>query len=233
MAMTLKGVTSRLSKQLTPYLSELGYTETIPRRFTKEPFSSYISFNILPQMNRFGILASAGRSYRTIEDFWEPYQHMLQGLQQPYPLTVGFFKDTIDYDFTKGYPPRYSPERDIIKEEMDISLYAESFKMDFEELFIPYLKQTEDIRWLDKGLNKNPLAFENQPKVFPMIGNMFRKIIVARLAGNPSYEEICTLIRGFILQYDDDYMKNSLIVFDKVYERLKTVEALSNPFLER
>ena len=70
MAMTLKGVTSRLSKQLTPYLSELGYVEQIPRRFTKESFSSYVSFNILPEMNRFGLLVSAGRSYRTIEGYW-------------------------------------------------------------------------------------------------------------------------------------------------------------------
>lgn len=184
-------------------------------------------------MNRFGIQVLAGRSYRTIEDYWESYHHMLQGLQQPYPLTVGFLKSTIDYDFTKVYPPRYNPERYVIKEEMEISRYVESFKRDFEELFIPYLKQTEDIRWLDKGMNTNPLEFKNQPKVFPMIGNMFRKIIVARLAGNPSYEEICRLIRGFILQYDDDYMKNSLIVFDKVYERLKTVEALPSPFLDR
>ena len=233
MAMILKGVTSRLSKEVTPYLKELGYVETIPMGFTKEPFNSDVSFNILPEMSRFGILVSAGRSYRTIEDFWEPYQHMLQGMKQPYPLTVGFVKGTIDYDFTKVYPPRYSPERYVIKEDTDINLYVESFRKDFEELFIPYLKQTEDIRWLDKGLNTNPLEFKNLPKVFPAIGNMFRKIIVARLAGNPSYEEICTLIRGFILQYDDDYMKNSLIVFDKVYERLKTVEALSNPFLER
>jgi hypothetical protein len=233
MAMTLKGITSRLSKQLMPFLGELGYVEKPAKRFTKEPFSSYVSFNILPEMNRFGILASAGRSYRTIEDYWEPYQHMLQGMQQPYPLTVGFFKSTIDYDFTGVYPPRYTPERYVIKEEMEISLYVESFKKDFEELFIPYLKQTEDIRWLDKGLNTNPLEFKNLPKVFPTIGNMFRKIIVARLAGNPSYEEICTLIRGFILQYDDDYMKNSLNVFDKVYEHLKPVEALTSPFLDR
>jgi hypothetical protein len=118
MAMTLKGITSRLSNQLTSYLGEWGYTETIQRRFTKEPFGSYVSFNILSEMNRFGILVSAGRSYRTIEDYWERYQHMLQGMQQPYPLTVGFFKITIDYDFTWVYPSRYTPDRYVIKEEM-------------------------------------------------------------------------------------------------------------------
>ena len=46
MAMTLKGVESRLEKKLIPYMEQQGFKEMFSIEFQKKPFETTVSFNV-------------------------------------------------------------------------------------------------------------------------------------------------------------------------------------------
>jgi hypothetical protein len=54
-----------------------------------------------------------------------------------------------------------------------------------------------------------------------------------RLAGNPDYDEICRVVRNYILTEfpGEEYMKKVFVVFEKVYEDLKQTKPLNDPLL--
>ena len=234
MVMTLKGVESRLEKKLIPYMEQQGFKEVYSIEFQKEPFETTVSFNVKKNFFDFNVQSIVGRLYRTIDDIWVKYRYILGKENHPYPPTIGFVRTAIDPALERNpHLLGLGEGREEIKTEEDIDKYVELFETEYETLYCPFLKETEDVRWLDKRLNGDPHIFGKSSPGISRMGVEFRKIIIARLAGNPDYEVICQVVRNYILTEfpGEEYMKKVFVVFEKVYEDLKQVEPLKDTLL--
>ncbi len=63
---------------------------------------------------------------------------------------------------------------------------------------------------------------------------LFRRVIIAKLVGNPLFEEICDKEKSFFTDYIElskekgyEHYKNIPIVFEKVYDRLTTITQIA------
>jgi len=77
MAMTLKGVKSRLEKKLALYMEQQGFKKVYPIAFQKEPFETMVSFNVKKAFLDFNVQSIISRSYRTVDDIWVKYRDLL------------------------------------------------------------------------------------------------------------------------------------------------------------
>jgi len=154
-------------------------------------------------------------------------------------ITFGMHAMYIDKKYDKH------PDDAILKEGFEmireghetkgLHAFFEDFKWQYENLLMPVLEKSRDVRWLDKKINSEPLKFIDFGEIGPIGYSIeFHKLIIAKLAGNPNYEEIYQLIRGTLVEWanEEEEGKNMLSAFDKVYEDLKEVKPLENPILE-
>jgi len=233
--MTVQGVKTRLKKKVDPYIKSLGFEERYPSGYKREPFNSVISFTVKTWGSDFTVQSILARSYRTIEDKWVKYRHLWGEDHQPYPPTIGFTRVDIDPALEINPHLKYLGEGlEEIKSEEDIARYAELFRTEYETLYLPFLKQTENIHWLDEELNKDPYVFSTaRRRGISRNGAAFRNIIVARLAGNADYEVICQAARVFLREWaeKEEEGKKRAEAFELVYEELKLVEPLPSPLL--
>jgi hypothetical protein len=101
---------------------------------------------------------------------------------------------------------------------------------------IPTFDKYNNIQLLDAFINERPDYFFEVMHLFPDRGFNYKKMIIAKLAGNKDYELVCDAVRQYIITTEyaqgDLPMEKYYSVYEKIYERLKTVEPLANPVLD-
>ncbi|MEA5457620.1 hypothetical protein VB796_01140 [Arcicella sp. LKC2W] len=116
-----------------------------------------------------------------------------------------------------------------------------TFKLFYHEKFIPKLKETLDLKFLDSTINSKVeyLGGNASDYFLNIVAILLRRMVLAKLTNNPLYEEICEFNRGIVMKLNsmplenrNNYQKNFPEVFEKVYNRLKTVKPLENYVLE-
>jgi hypothetical protein len=116
-----------------------------------------------------------------------------------------------------------------------------TFRLFYYEKFIPKLKETLDLKFLDSTINSKVeyLGGNSSDYFLNIVAILLRRMVLAKLTNNPLYEEICEFNRGIVkklnnipLENRNNYQKNFPEVFEKVYNRLKTVKPLENYVLE-
>ena len=131
--------------------------------------------------------------------------------------------------FRSGIPKSHTanvldPNTDIVAGIVD------RIKSDYYQYVLPRLDEYSNINKLDAIANADDKAFS--------LGNEFhfRKLVIAKLAGNKMYEEIyaelCKMYEQLILsEPHDDYYRTALSVIQKIHDRMKNVQSLVNPKL--
>ena len=95
---------------------------------------------------------------------------------------------------------------------------------------IPAFDKYDNIKALDSFVNEKPEYYLEVMHLLPGKGLEYRKMIIAKLAGNPQYELVCEAMKQRILTFE--YGKgiapkeNYLSIYEKIYERLKNVQQL-------
>ncbi|AYQ32164.1 hypothetical protein [Runella sp. SP2] len=236
---TLKQIEFEVDKLVHSYLSKQGfilqkpciYIRTQSFGFDELDFSSLIQNGV----NTVGITYFCLRRYDLIEQILDNTQSYIKRRNNPTFATHGMCFDK-KYD---KYPNDAIMQGgfELIREGYetnDIHTFFEDFKWQYENLLEPVLEKSRDVRWLDQKINLEPLKFKDFGEIM-LIGNSieFHKLIIAKLAGNPNYEQIYQLIRGTLVEWanEEEEGKRMLHVFDKVYEDLKEVKPLENPIL--
>ena len=240
--MKIEELEKRVILKANNYLFPQGFTSEKPCLYIKKLSFGFdeISFSLTPKGMDKGIHYLILRGYKAIEKYWEKYFTELRG----YPLeghlmTIGTHAMCIDKKYNK-YPDDaiLGNGGELLRMEYsieDLKRFFEDFQWHYENLLQPVLIKSQDIRWLDKKLNTDPLKFNGFTEIMAMgFSTEFHKLIIARLAGNPNYEQIYQLIRGTLVEWatEEEDGKRMLRVFDKVYEDLKEVKPLENPILE-
>ncbi|MDR1200030.1 MAG: hypothetical protein LBL58_00165 [Tannerellaceae bacterium] len=218
----------KIRKVFKTYFENLGFSnrDNIEFIFKNDVIKENITFNVSNKLSGFNISYCISKRYEKIENVW-------QDLIIKFDLNLGDNMTIFINNLSLGLFDNILINRNSI--DSDLLNFRNQFIIVYENDILPILKQTEDIRWMDKILNSDLLDFDNPCKYFPYRGLFFKKIIVARLANNPMFEEIYMTIKKMY----EDYLKNNvnekysneLNVLNVLFERLKTIEPLKNPNL--
>jgi len=110
---------------------------------------------------------------------------------------------------------------------------------DLEDYIFPTFEKLYNVHTLNKAIN-DPIDFHVKQNIQSfMCGNHhYDKMIVARLAGDPNFEEICQFIFSFFenninstSESNRNSAKKALTVAYDIYDQLKSVEPLKDPNL--
>lgn len=121
--------------------------------------------------------------------------------------------------------------------EYSFSKIEEKYKWIYHDLFLPRLKETLDINFLDSTINDKVEMIDGTDSDFflNVHGLIFRRIILAKLSGNSLYKDICDYHRSKmpnIVKMADTYhmphLKKFPLVLETVIERLKDVKPLND-----
>ena len=150
-----------------------------------------------------------------IEQVWQDLAPLInihyQDAQAPLTFHVG--GDSLQFPYTED---ALNDMQDILTDLLTSHL-------------LPDLATFSDIKKLDAFVNT---SFPYDEKVHAILGNeglIFKRIAIARFAGNPNFEDLCDFIRSSFDWYREyakndglEYFANYPVVFEKVYERLKS-----------
>jgi hypothetical protein len=221
-------------------------------------YYGYINFSlnrayVLNESNQVSIGLNATVRITLIENYWDDFA-----------VELGIFQPTLEHIFiTENLRKLEGPEtfifgsphylkegvhyKNIEERKNKFSYFTlstegfrqieEKYRWIYHDLFLPKLKETLDIKFLDSTINdKVKYLGGSSDDYFLALGGMqFRRMALAKLSGNPLYEdicdwnrEVCKKIEAIPYENQNAFQKNFKKVFETVYERLKSVEPLKN-----
>lgn len=173
-------------------------------------------------------------NYNT-DDFY--YSEINKKLDGPLTYIFGtphFLIKGIDYE---SFDDRKKKFHLFSYDDEGFKLLKEKYTWIYHDLFLPKLKETLDIKFLDSTINDKIeyLGGSSDDYFLALHGLLFRRMILAKLSGNPLYEDICEWNRGICAKLDlipeenrNAFQKNFRKVFEIVYERLKNVKPMED-----
>jgi hypothetical protein len=228
---------NQIKTNLHNWFYSIGYNKVSSEfiGFDRETEKYYEKISVSVEINNdmlLGAIPSFSRKIKLINNFWEEYK--------AYPLkTSGGIPYTFSGDLIanflfdeKNRPKPIANWANWREAEPNmIEKICEKVKEDYYGLILPKLDEYSNIYKLDVIANGEDRTFSNTNTE-----QYFIKLVVAKLAGNPKYEEIYQemndMYKKIILdEPTDDYYKNNLWVIKKIYEKLKDVQPLENPIL--
>lgn len=232
-------IEKKIFKTFNKYLAEKGYSSKNNTQFYKESdkVMDKISFRVVSIYNDFGVICYFIRSYNAIEVDLNKLVKMFNLREMDYTIWITRTSLNPSLEDTKGHSILkgggiYLKTSDI---DNEIEKFKNTFIYEYENIICPFLKQTENIHWMDEVLNADPMDFDEPCKYFPDTGLIFKKLIVAKLANNSKYEDMyktySNLYENFLKENNDEESKNQYQVLQIVYDRLKDVKPLDNPIL--
>lgn len=186
--------------------------------------------------NQFEVTLSGNCTILEIENIWKDLYYLTKGESEftewnkkytPPTYSVYFDKKQIQEKF-----PQNVKETGWLTFEISdngIEEFKEVIKYIIEQDLIPKLENVRSLQILDNQLNSSIELDNFEQYNINDNGVLLRRIIIARLTNNPLYEEICKHERSFFPDYIEaskeigyEYFKNIPIVFEEVYNRLKS-----------
>lgn len=239
--MTIEELEAEAHNMAISYVSPYGFTMEESCTFVKKHSFGFdrLTFTLTTyRSDAFGIRYLQVRRYNQIESLLEKYANVYRLFNSTNSMTFGIHAMHIDKKYDK-YPNDAILKEgfEMIREGYEVEnlrAFFEDFKWQYENLLMPILEKSRDVRWLDEKINSEPIKFKDFGEIIPIAySTEFHKLIIAKLAGNPNYDQIYQLIRCTLIEWaaEEEYGKRMLSAFDKVYEDLKEVKPLENPIL--
>jgi hypothetical protein len=242
----IHNIENKLHKELKTFMNENGFVEDTLNRYIKQTslVTDTVGFRIVKIGFDFGVIYNFSRKYQIIESILENlnenpnYQiHTFWGAV--YNSTIFIYRTYLDetLENTMGYSLLQGGGIYLKSNEIDTEIlkFKNIFTSEYENLILPFLKQTENIHWLDKHINPIPYDIEEVNKYFSHQLIDVKRIIIAKLVNNPNferyYQESVKSCEVFIQQSNDEATKKELEILNIVYERLKDIQPLENPIL--
>jgi len=149
-------------------------------------------------------------------------------LFSPYDYNSSF--DGIDMEFTLN-------EYEVTKSRKSMRELFNKFEKEFHNVILPGIERLSNVHFLDKMINSK-IDFSREDGIMKLVGKLHMdRMIVAKYANNPNYEEICKYVFRYLDQRlidfprrEDDIIRTKKI-YSFIYDRLKPVEPLKDPNL--
>ncbi len=176
------------------------------------------------------------KRFDVVEDIWEDLQPSMEIHQLKN-------RGTIRLSMERCYPevrfePNYDKNRRGIGSEATlkgVKQYMEVVRVIIHDKMLPVLDKYSDLREIDKVVNFSLEFTQENSGFLGGDGSAFRRLIIAKLVGNPLYEDIYLYHKNLTENYIkslqgelDDFNKSRIGALHTVYERLKDVKPLEN-----
>lgn len=226
MKTTKKAVVNEIQSNIKDWLGSIRYEKFDPAlEFylkKEEKYEELLTFSFENTPKKLWVsIQLFTRKFNIIENYWKEYMNNPIQLSSSRVKTIaGSHPNTINnIDWAGG------------AEQGMVERICEKVKTDYYTLVLPKLDEYSNIHKLDAIANGEDRTFS--------LGNSeryFRKLIIARLSGNPNYESIYEEMTGMYKKIildepTDGYYQNQLWVIEQLYEKLKNVQPLENPIL--
>lgn len=176
-----------------------------------------------------------------IEEIWQEWSNLLNvNIEDPNDITTLYvteknaYPEIVNEQYYDGYGS-------FIFEISDKGLKIIETVIDnvFNQKIISKLIELRDLKSIDKLINSDLDSPQSVNEIINVDGGfMFRRMVIAKIAGNNIYDKICELYKNRFSKIVEiaktpgkEYFLNYPIVFEKVYERLKNVEPFKNTIL--
>lgn len=226
-----------LEKEVTPFLVAKGYKERAPLYYEADLFPEVhaaISIGIRKREGVYNFQIIYTITYNQIEKYWVNYKADLNEPDQPRQPTLAFVISEIDPQLETGYDSMYGGSWYKVPTDKDVQEFATIFKNQYTNVIEPFIKQAADVRWMNNKINYNPIDLK-QVSPFHKQNLIFKKLIIAKLAGDTKYEDIYMQLREFLnrilVATNNELTQKGLMVLNKIHEDLKNIEPLQNPVL--
>lgn len=240
--MTFRDYQKEVIQKLKPILYKLGFqkSEKTLTSFHKES-STNIDFLVLGNYGKtlgnldyYKFFIVGGRKLKLVEDYWEDFR--INPLAKDNPINwkniqqSTFWISPIDKWGECATIIEFSPETES---NALIEKTCSHILNQYLKVIAPRLTKYSDINLLDNIENNNGVKDElHTPMISQGNGYWFRKLIIARLAGNENYFEIYETIRKKFEKSMKKELsksnKNQLWVLNKLNERLQNIKPLEN-----
>jgi hypothetical protein len=190
--------------------------------------------NVRFQPERMTFTLTVHRRINLIERVWQEWSNLLNvNIENPEDITTLYVTEKNAYPaiVKEKYFDGYGS---LIFEISDDGLSQIPGVIDFilNKKIFKKLAELDDIKSIDRLLNSDLDPPSNINEIFNVDGGfMFKRMAVAKYAGNPIYEQISNLYKERFSRIKDiakepgkEYFLNYPEVFAKVYDRLKEVE---------
>lgn len=193
----------------------------------------------LPEHINFSL--TVHRRINAIEEFWQEWSSLLNvGIDNPNEITTLYITEKNAYPeiVNEKYHDGYGAFSFEISEE-GLDKIESVIDFCFNQKIMAKLADLRNFKNIDRLINSDLDPPQNIGEIFNVDGGfMFRRMAVAKLTSNGIYEKICDLYKNRFSKITEiamvpgkEYFLNYPIVFEKVYERLKRIEPLSNTIL--
>ena len=109
-----------------------------------------------------------------------------------------------------------------------IKNFTEKFSADLTSIIFPNLRKYESIHELDLLANNPPETFQEVKYIFRPYHLLFKKLIIAKLAGSSNFEKVDAFVKEYIANIPTD--RKEVLIYTKVYteltEDLKSVDPI-------
>lgn len=178
-----------------------------------------------------------------LAQYYEKYysfQHAGFGYSQKPRATFRLAHYPRNFVFFEGMDRNFKAYKFEFKDNIsDIKNLISLLKEDLEDYIFPTFEKMYNVHTLNKAIN-DPIDFHVKQNIQSfMCGNHhYDKTIVARLAGDPNFEEICQFIFSYFENIiagpsqirSKECLKYLTVAYD-IYDQLKSVEPLKDPNL--
>ncbi len=224
--MTKKELENRLEDNLNRKLigEEFENKGELNFRFQNSDLTAEISFNV----KGYSEDDLSGQSIYaiklpSIDNLWINHRNQLNSSHQPVPSFMTFTDSYFNSKMDTGLHSALGSSRVSLKNEIEVENFEKQIIYNVKNLFLPFIEKAKDLSWLDAQLNTDPLNFKLSPPFQPE-GLLYKKLIVAKLAENPKFEEIYQQFRAVLTNHiestNDQNSKNQLEVLTKVHQEL-------------
>lgn len=188
----------------------------------------------------FYTMPSVSRYIKTVEDFWIDLANKINIQVNPYFQTLNFSPLIIKPEIIKeeDYDRVYYGYKAIANEE-GVDNFMELAIDLMDNYLFPATQKYLDLREIDKFVNAEIKYGEYVQGFLGTTGTEFKRLIIAKLVGNPIYNNLVDFFRSSYDWHNEkgkekgsEYLGNYPEVFETLFERLKNVKPLANPILD-
>lgn len=195
--------------------------------------------------DKFWFSSQVSKCIDPIDEFWMefiPEMQMARGITSPpgvkFPTMIFNSKLIRDYTFDplkKGAWIRINDYYECPPTKEGVHKMVGTFAHNIKSFVIPLFDAYNDIELLDACINETTEHFFEIIHLFSGVGLFYKKIIIAKLAGNKDYELLCDAYRKKMLEHSDIHERVLNIeysIFERIYKKLESISPLKDTILD-
>lgn len=194
------------------------------RRYVNENTERIGSIHLNLFNNEIHGILSFSKRFERLEEIWSNYYCQINPVGKSFdPQSLVTLATNVkalkEYKFDPKNKGSWYRLKQRFKEEASetgIIKMADLFVTNIRESIIPFFSKYNSYKTLDSLINSTPETYWECIHIFQAKGLYFKKMIIARLSGNPQYDNICEFCFSRLNELEESNRQKYIDVFFKL-----------------